>query len=75
MVGEPFAFFKPLQSSTHQEPAVSVVFTSGRLAGNKLEPYERELRIYNVCRRNSAFFLVTSRRIFRSTSVERNLKK
>jgi hypothetical protein len=47
----------------------------------KLEPYEREfahlqdLPAQRSSTRASAFFRVTSRRISRSTSVERNLEK
>jgi len=66
----------------HQQPGVSIMFfTFGRLAGNKLEPHEREfahlqhLPAQRIFTRASVFFLVTSRRISRITSVERNLKK
>ena len=38
-------------------------------------PEEQKRSFANVFTRASAFFLVTSRRICRSTSVERNLKK
>ena len=38
-------------------------------------PEEQRRSFANVFTRASAFFLITSRRIFRSTSVERNLKK
>jgi hypothetical protein len=65
----------------HQQPGVSIMFfTSGRLPVVKLEPYEREFAHLQVGRRKDlharfCIFLVTSRRISRITSVERNLKK